>query len=131
MITYEIARSLDIERIIEVFESSGIVRPTGDKERIESMFKNSNLIYFAYDNGELVGLARCVTDFSYCCYLSDLAVKKEYQKQGIGKALIEKVREHIGEKVSLILLSASPAMSYYSKLNFEKADNAFIIKRKV
>lgn len=113
MITYEIARSLDIEKIIEVFESSGIARPTGDKERIESMFKNSNLIYFAYANGELVGLARCVTDFSYCCYLSDLAVKKEYQKQGIGKGLIEKVREHIGEKVSLILLSASPAMNYY------------------
>ena len=85
MITYEIARSFDVEKIIEVFESSGIVRPTKEKERIKSMFENANLIYFAYDNGELIGLARCVTDFSYCCYLSDLAVKKDYQKQGIGK----------------------------------------------
>ena len=130
MITYEIARSFDIEKIIEVFESSGIVRPTKEKERIKSMFENANLIYFAYDNGQLIGLVRCVTDFSYCCYLSDLAVKKDYQKQGIGKMLIEKVREHIGEKVALILLSAIPAMNYYPKVNFEKADNAFIIKRK-
>nr|WP_330370028.1 GNAT family N-acetyltransferase [Lachnoanaerobaculum sp. OBRC5-5] len=106
------------------------MRPTKEKERIRSMFENANLIYFAYNNGELIGLARCVTDFSYCCYLSDLAVKKEYQKQGVGKKLIEKVREHIGEKVSLILLSANPAMNYYPKIDFEKADNAFIIKRK-
>ena len=130
MITYEIAKNFDIEKIIEVFESSGIVRPTKEKERIKSMFENADLIYFAYDNGELIGLVRCVTDFSYCCYLSDLAVKKDYQKQGIGKMLIEKVREHIGEKVALILLSAIPAMNYYPKVNFEKADNAFIIKRK-
>ena len=130
MITYEIARNYDIEKIIEVFESSGIIRPTKEKERIRFMFENANLIYFAYNNGELIGLARCVTDFSYCCYLSDLAVKKEYQKQGVGKKLIEKVREHIGEKVSLILLAANSAMNYYPKIDFEKADNAFIIKRK-
>ena len=130
MITYEIPKNFDVEKIIEVFESSGIVRPTKEKERIKSMFENANLIYFAYDNGELIGLTRCVTDFSYCCYLSDLAVKKDYQKQGVGKMLIEKVREHIGEKVALILLSASSAMDYYPKINFEKADNAFIIKRK-
>ena len=130
MITYKIAKSFDIEKIIEVFESSGIVRPTKEKELIKSMFENANLVYFAYDNEELIALARCVTDFSYCCYLSDLAVKKDYQKQGIGKMLIEKVKEHIGEKVALILLSASTAMNYYPKVNFEKADNAFIIKRK-
>lgn len=130
MIRYEIAKNIDIDKIISVFESSGIIRPTKEKERIKTMFENSNLIYFAYEDEEIIGLARCVTDFSYCCYLSDLAVKKEYQKQGIGKMLIEKVKEHIGEKVALIPLSANSAMDYYPKLNFEKADNAFIIRRK-
>ncbi len=61
MITYEIAKSFDIEKIIEVFESSGIVRPTKEKERIKSMFENADLVYFAYDDGEPIGLARCVT----------------------------------------------------------------------
>ena len=101
MITYEIAKSFDVEKIIEVFESSGIVRPTKEKERIKSMFENANLVYFAYDNGELIGLARCVTDFSYCCYLSDLAVKKDYQKQGIGKMLIKKSKRAYRRKSSI------------------------------
>lgn len=87
MITYEITKSFDVEKIIEVFESSGIVRPTKEKERIKSMFENANLVYFAYDNGELIGLARCVTDFSYCCYLSDLAVKKIIKNKALEKCL--------------------------------------------
>lgn len=36
MITYEIARSFDIEKIIEVFENSGIIRPTKEKDSIYS-----------------------------------------------------------------------------------------------
>lgn len=71
-----------------------------------------------------------MTDFSYCCYLSDLAVDKDYQKKGIGKTLIDKISEIIGEEVALILLSAPNAMGYYPKVGFEKIDNGFIIRRK-
>ena len=101
MITYEITKSFDVEKIIEVFESSGIVRPTKDKERIKSMFENANLVYFAYDNEELIGLARCVTDFSYCCYLSDLAVKKDYQKTRNWKNAYRKSKRAYRRKSSI------------------------------
>ncbi|WP_146812496.1 GNAT family N-acetyltransferase, partial [Aneurinibacillus danicus] len=69
-------------------------------------------------------------DFSYCCYLSDLAVDKDYQKSGIGKELIGRIRNIIGEEVALILLSAPNAMDYYPKVGFDKVDNGFIIRRK-
>ncbi len=71
----------NVEQIIEVYNSSGINRPTVDKERIEKMYSNSNLILTAWEGDELVGVSRSLTDFSYCCYLSDLAVKKEYQSR--------------------------------------------------
>ena len=45
MITYEIAKSFDVEKIIEVFESSGIVRPTKEKERIKSMFEMQSYLF--------------------------------------------------------------------------------------
>jgi predicted N-acetyltransferase YhbS len=70
------------------------------------------------------------SDFSYCCYLSDLAVDKDYQKSGIGKELIGRIRNIIGEEVALILLSAPNAMDYYPKVGFDKVDNGFIIRRK-
>ncbi len=119
----------EVEMIIDVFNSSSIKRPTDDKERIKKMFTNSNLIVTAWDDKKLVGIARSLTDFCYCCYLSDLAVRKEYQNNGIGKKLIELTKEKIGDQSMLLLLSALNAMEYYPKIGFKKADNAFIIPR--
>lgn len=119
----------DTEQIVDVYNSSGINRPTTDKERIGKMYANSDLVLTAWDNAKLVGISRSLTDYCYCCYLSDLAVRKEYQKSGIGKKLIELTKVEIGEQTSLILLSAITAIDYYPKVGMQKIDNGFIIKR--
>lgn len=128
-IEYKFGKIPETEEIIELYKSSGINRPTNDKERITKMYANSNLIITAWDKNQLVGISRALTDFCYCCYLSDLAVRKEYQKHGIGKRLIAMTKEKIGDKTMLLLLSAPTAMEYYPKVGFQKADNGFIIKR--
>ena len=115
--------------VIGVYESSGINRPTGDTQRIADMYKNSNLIVTAWDGPLLVGVSRALTDFCFCCYLSDLAIRKEYQEQGIGKELIRLTKEHIGPRCMLLLLAAPTAMEYYPKIGMDKLDNAFMIKR--
>ncbi len=120
----------DVSEIISVYNSSGINRPTIDKERISKMYENSNLIVTAWENKKLVGISRSLTDFCYACYLSDLAVRKDKQKDGIGKKLIEITQTEIGEKTALILLSAPLAMDYYPKVGFDKINNGFIINRK-
>jgi len=117
--------------IIRVLEDSGIVRPTRDVARIKKMFAHANLVVTAWEDETLVGVCRALTDFSYCCYLSDLAVNKSHQGQGIGQQLIEQVKHKIGDQVALILLSASSAMSYYPRIGFDKIENGFIIKRKL
>jgi len=128
-ITYQLDIIPDTDQIIEVYNSSGINRPTVDKERITKMYANSNLVVTAWNKDKLIGISRSLTDFCYCCYLSDLAVKKEYQENGIGKKLIELTRTRIGEQATLLLLSAPTAMDYYPKIGFQKIDNGFIIKR--
>jgi len=128
-ISYQDNKMPNIEEIIDVYDSSGINRPTTDKERMKNMFTNSNLIITAWDKDKLVGLARSLTDFCYCCYLSDLAVRKEYQKRGIGKKLIELTKNKIGGQTMLLLLAAPTAMDYYPKAGFDKIDNGFMIKR--
>jgi GNAT superfamily N-acetyltransferase len=129
-IQYKINAKISAEAVIEVFKSSGIVRPVDDPKRIQAMLDNSNLIVSAWNGIELIGIARSVTDYNYCCYLSDLAVNKNYQNSGIGKMLIELTKDTIGEQVMLLLLSAVPAMGYYPKVGFDKVENAFSIKRK-
>ena len=129
MIKYLKNVDLNLEDIILVFEKSSINRPIGNKNRIKSMFDNSNLIISAWDQDKLVGLCRALTDFSYCCYLSDLAVDMDYQRKGIGKTMIDLVKKEISDEVALILLSAPSSMSFYPKVGFGKIENGFIINR--
>lgn len=91
------------------------------------MLKNSDILWTAWESDRLVGLARALTDFSYACYVSDLAVDKNCQKQGIGKKLLECLQNQLGEEVALVLLAAPNVMDYYPKVGFESAPNAFLI----
>ena len=121
---------INLDEVILLYQNAGLKRLILDSARIEKMYANSNLIVSAWVNDELVGVARSITDFSYCCYLSDLAVQKECHRSGIGKMLIDKTREEIGEQCMLLLLSTAEAMEYYPKVGFDKVENGFIIKRK-
>ena len=129
-IEYRQNHPLDPVEIARLFESSGINRPTQDIPRIAKMFAQANLVISAWDGSRLVGVGRSLTDYSYCCYLSDLAVDGAYQKDGIGREIIRRTQEVIGEEVSLILLSAPAAMDYYPKVGFEHVENAYVIRRR-
>lgn len=130
-INYKIGVVPKTEDICAVYDSSGINRPTGDKKRIAEMYKHSDLIVSAWDGDILVGLSRSITDFVYVCYLSDLAIRKEYQKLGIGKELIDLTQKELGDKVTIVLLAAPTAEAYYPKVGFENMKAAFIMKRKI
>ena len=129
MIDYRRDVPLRTEDIIRVFQASGIRRPIDDAARIGRMFAQSNLVLSAWDGERLVGVCRALTDFSDCCYLSDLAVERACQHQGIGRELVERTRTLLGEEVSIILLSAPEAMDFYPRLSFEPVANGFIVRR--
>lgn len=130
MIEYRENQPLEPGEIARLFEAAGISRPTKDIPRIAQMFANANIVISAWDGARLIGVSRALTDYSYCCYLSDLAVDVAYQKHGIGRELIRRTQSIIGEQVSLILMSAPGAMAYYPKVGFALADNAYVIRRK-
>lgn len=130
-ITYQINATLTAIEMADIFRSSGINRPIDDLDRIARMLANADVLISAWDGDQPIGLARAITDYTYCCYLSDLAVCKDYQKQGIGKELVKVLQAHLGEETSLLLLSAPTAMEYYPRLGFEQLTNAFLIRRSI
>lgn len=130
-IQYEINESFKPELFRQLLIDSGLAerRPVDDLHCINGMMENSNLIISAWDGNQLVGIARSVTDFHYCCYLSDLAVHKDFQKQGIGKQLQVLTQERLGEHCKLILISAPNSTEYYQHVGYQKNDNCFITSR--
>ena len=128
-ITYRRDPPLDPAAVSRVFDSSGLRRPTGDPARIERMLANANLTLSAWDGDELVGIARSLTDFAWCRYLSDLAVARTHQGRGIGTELLRRTREAIGPGCSLVLVSAPEAVEWYPKVGLERLDRGFIAGR--
>ena len=130
-IQYSYTQKPTAEQVIDLYNSAGLPRPTNDKERIQKMIDHSDLIVTAWDGELLVGVSRCITDWAWCCYLSDLAIRQEYQKDGIGKILIKLTKEKVGEQSMVLLVSVPTALEYYPKVRFEKQEGAFIIKREI
>ncbi|MCZ7593611.1 GNAT family N-acetyltransferase [Hyphomicrobium sp.] len=105
-------------------------RPAGDLARLDKMLRHADVVVTARDAGHLVGVSRAVTDFSYCCYLSDLAVDIDYQRQGIGKRLIEETHAAAGETTTLILVAAPAAEAYYPRIGMQRLTSCWAIPRK-
>ncbi len=106
-------------------------RPAGDLERLQRMLDGANLTITArtQGSGALVGIARSLTDWSYACYLSDLAVDRAFQGQGIGTKLIALTREFAGEECICLLLAAPDAVSFYKKIGMPASGRAFLYPR--
>ncbi|PWW07379.1 acetyltransferase (GNAT) family protein [Paenibacillus cellulosilyticus] len=128
-ITYSTTNIVSAEQLSLLFEHAGMKRPIHDLPRLQKMLDNADITVSAWDGDRLVGIARAITDYAYCCYLSDLAVDDDYQKNGIGSKLVDEVRQVIGEQCSLILISAPGAMDYYPKIGFTLSDKAYVIPR--
>jgi len=132
-VSYAIEDGLDPEEFVDVLKRSGLDarRPVDKPDVIKGMVENADLTVTARDvDGRLVGVARSVTDFAYCCYLSDLAVDRECQRQGIGKELMARTKAAAGgDKITLLLLSAPDGMAYYPGAGLEKFDNCFGVRR--
>jgi len=123
---------ISVDQFIDVLKRSTLAerRPVDDRDRIEKMLQHGNIIITAWQSDLLIGVSRALSDFSFCCYLSDLAVDEAFQKKGIGKELIRLTHEAAGENAMLILLAAPKAVEYYPKIGMEQFKDCFIIRRK-
>lgn len=128
-LTYSLDRRPTPAQAADLYTSAGLNRPVEDLARIGQMLDHANLLITAWDGETLVGIARSLTDFCYCCYLSDLAVRREYQRQGIGQRLLTMTKETVGDQSLVLLLSVPTAMSYYPAVGMAAVPNAFMLNR--
>ena len=132
-ISYAEEPDLATDEFIDLLRRSTLAerRPVNNRKRIARMLAEADIVLCARDrSGKLVGVSRAITDFSYCCYLSDLAVDVARQRGGIGRELIRRTHERAGEETMLILLAAPKALDYYPHIGMERCERAFTLDRR-
>jgi GNAT superfamily N-acetyltransferase len=125
---YAVEKTLSADEFISVLKRSTLAerRPVDERARIETMLRNANLIVTARtEDGLLIGVSRCVTDFAFCCYCSDLAVDEAFQGQGVGARLLEESRKAAGPYAHFLLLSAPKAEGFYEKIGMRRYPACF------
>jgi GNAT superfamily N-acetyltransferase len=129
MIEYRTGNDVDLDAMIELYVDStlGERRPADDRDRMRAMLESADLVITAWEGNVLVGISRCVTDWVYCNYLSDLAVRLSHQHQGIGRELVRLSREATPQ-ATVILLAAPKAVDYYPKIGMSHHDSAWILR---
>ena len=130
-IEYKINVPVSPDQFINLLQASGLGerRPVDDRVCMQGMVENSNLMVSAWNGDRLVGIARSMTDFHYACYLSDLAVDRQFQGEGIGRRLQIITQEQLGPKCKLILVAAPATNAYYQRLGFSNNPRCWVLER--
>ena len=130
-IEYQLESELSPQEFVDVLKRSTLSqrRPVDQAETIRWMLRNADVILTARANSLLVGVARAISDFSYCTYLSDLAVDVDFQEKGIGRELIRRVHDAAGLDTTLILLAAPAAATYYPHIGMAQHESCWILPR--
>jgi GNAT superfamily N-acetyltransferase len=133
-ILYASEPALDSAEFRQVLVESGLggIRPVGDDARLKAMLSGANLVLTARRDEEgkpLVGIARAMTDFSWVCYISELAVSRSAQGLGVGKGLMDEARRQLGPSVAISLLSVPDAAAFYERIGMKRMPDAFWFSR--
>lgn len=127
--------ALDIAEFRRVLVESGLgeTRPVDDDTRLQAMLSGANLVLTArldVEGKPLIGVARALTDFSWVCYISELAVSRSAQGLGIGKGLMDEARRQLGPSVAISLISMPDAVGFYERIGMTRMSDAFWFSRK-
>ena len=130
-VTYQLERTLDPDEFIDVLVRSTLAerRPVDQPDVIQEMLTHADIFVTARVDDLLVGVSRAISDFSYCTYLSDLAVDQEHQGRGIGRELIRRTHEAGGLDTHLILIAAPKSRTYYPHIGMQHQDSCWVIQR--
>ncbi len=129
MLRYSLTAPISVDAFRSLLIRSTLAerRPVDNLECLAGMLHHADVTATCWEGETLVGIARSVTDFSYCCYLSDLAVDSEFQRRGIGKQLIELTQTRLGPLCKIILLAAPGAEDYYPHIGFTHHPQAWLL----
>ena len=105
------------------------IAPLGDKKAksLETVFSNSMFKCFVYHDKKLIGAGRALADGLDCSYLCDIAINPTYQGFGLGKQIINSLKEFSKEHKKIILYANPGKEEFYKKLGFKRMSTAMAI----
>ncbi|MBS8085254.1 GNAT family N-acetyltransferase [Streptococcus suis] len=125
MITYKQHPQLDFQAVLELYASVGWTNYTDRPAMLQKALEHSLFVLAAFDGNRLVGLLRAVGDGHSIVFIQDILVLPTYQRQGIGRHLLEQAVTHFPGIYQLHLLTdnTEKTRSFYEAIGFTAVDS--------
>ena len=107
--------------LLSLYASVGWTNYTQDPGKLEKAVRQSSFVVCARSvGGELLGLARAVSDDVSICYVQDILVCPGVQRSGVGRALMTAVLERYRHVMQQVLITDDGAaqQAFYRSLGF-------------
>ena len=108
------------EELLTLYDAVGWASYTTDPDALEAAVDGSTRVVTARYDGDLLGLARVLSDGASVAYLQDVLVRPELQREGVGRALVQAAMEpfaHVRQQV--LLTDDEPRQrSFYESLGY-------------
>ncbi len=112
----------DFIKICTLYQMARWWQGTCSSEQIARMISGSLCFLTAWQEDQLVGMGRAISDSSDDAYLQDIFVDKNYRKQGIATNIINRLTDYcLSKNINWIALIATPgSVDLYEKSGFKK-----------
>ncbi len=125
-LTYTDVKKYTARDLQELFRSVGWLS-ANYSERLKKALDNSETVFTAWDDEKLVGLVNAIDDSELTAYVHYLCVNPIYQGQGIGKELLQRIKEKYNDYLYIILIAENEQLvKYYSQNGFEYVDGRYV-----
>jgi GNAT superfamily N-acetyltransferase len=109
--------SIDWQALAELIAASGLGQR--DVQLLEQAFRCSTFCWFGYENGQLVAVARAISDLTWCSYLADVAVAPHHQGLGYGRQLMQAICNQLLPHGKIFIYSVIDKTGFYQRYGFE------------
>lgn len=129
-LTYKLNEPVSLQTARRFYRESTLAgqRPVDFSDTMLQMLKCPNLVITAWDQDQLVGIARTMTDFCYIAYLADLAVHKAYQNSDIKRRLIIETQAQLAPYCMIVIVGKPNELNDYGSIGFTEHKPTYITK---
>ncbi|MGT2755153.1 GNAT family N-acetyltransferase [Streptococcus ovis] len=124
MIRYQEEKKLEVAKVLPLYHAVGWTNYTENPDMLDQALQQSLYVLVAYDGQDVVGLLRAVGDGVSILFIQDILVLPSYQRQGIGRQLMDDVLEKYKNVYQLHLLTdqSEKIAAFYRALGFQPVE---------
>jgi len=123
-LTHLTGSALDREAVLALYDSVGWSAYTKHPDTLMAGLAGSSTVVVAHDDGDLVGLARVISDGATICYLQDVIVRPDHQRTGLGRELVTMALAPYESVRQKMLLTDDDAAqkAFYESLGYQQVE---------